>query len=370
MGRFTIVCGGTGGHLTPGIAVAQRLTTGGHVCQLLVSRKRVDRTLAAQYPELDFVAVPGVAFSWRPIGLGRFLWSVLHGIAFALRHLVRSRPDGLLAFGGFLSVSWVVMARLMRIPIFLHEANRVPGRTVRLLARIADRVYLPDGVLLMSVPPRGIRHTGMPLRREIRHIPKAEIRQRMGIGAHEKLLVVIGGSQGAASLNDWAERHAASLAADGVSLFCVTGPDKPCPPDSDLVSDLGDPVRIRWISFCDDMAGLLSAADLVVSRAGAGAIAELIACLCPSILVPYPFAADNHQQANAAALEKRGGCVVIDQTRLSHLYREVGELIFNDWMLGQLRANLRSLGGRDPAEVIAADMVAVATAAQHEEEAA
>jgi len=87
----------------------------------------------------------------------------------------------------------------------------------------------------------------------------------------------------------------------------------------------------------------------VISRAGAGTIAELVACLTPSILIPFPYAADQHQLANARDLERRGGCILVEQDKIKTLYREVHDLIYNDWLLGQLRGNLRRLNHGDPA---------------------
>ena len=108
------------------------------------------------------------------------------------------------------------------MPLVLHEANCVPGKAVRLLKRVATRLYLPDGVR-MKVPPERVRYLGYPVRREIVHILKAEAWQRLGIEVPGKLLVVIGGSQGAEALNQWVTEHFETLAEAGVSLYCVTG---------------------------------------------------------------------------------------------------------------------------------------------------
>ena len=110
-----------------------------------------------------------------------------------------------------------------------------------------------------------------------------------------------------------------------------------------FVSDMGSKVEVRTYAFHNALHELFSASDVVVSRAGAGTIAELIHCLTPSILVPYPHAADQHQLANARDLERRGGCILVEQEDLQGLYREILDLIYNDWLLGRMRSNLRSL---------------------------
>jgi UDP-N-acetylglucosamine--N-acetylmuramyl-(pentapeptide) pyrophosphoryl-undecaprenol N-acetylglucosamine transferase len=115
-------------------------------------------------------------------------------------------------------------------------------------------------------------------------------------------------------------------------------------------------VRAWFLPFCDDVGTLLSAADLVLSRAGAGTLAELIRCETPAILVPYPHAADNHQQANARFFEQQGGGLVVDQAALGTLRQEVLDTIFNDWLLNKFRENLRRMGRENCVETIVQDL--------------
>jgi UDP-N-acetylglucosamine--N-acetylmuramyl-(pentapeptide) pyrophosphoryl-undecaprenol N-acetylglucosamine transferase len=198
---------------------------------------------------------------------------------------------------------------------------------------------------------------GMPVRREVRHISKDQIRQEMNIPRHVKVLVIVGGSQGAQPLNDWASNSIPTLVAEGVWPIIVTGPGKGViGVKPRYVRDNGETVPVGIVEFHDNMHELLSCADLVVSRAGAGTIAELIACLCPSILIPYPYAADDHQLFNAVDLEQRGGCVVIPQVQLDGLLREVMELIYNDWMLSEIRRNLRLLNRGDAGDKLVKDL--------------
>lgn len=352
MRDILIICGGTGGHLTPGIALAERLQEKGHKPRLVISRKPIDAYFRDRYQQFEFISVPGAAFGFKPARLIRFFLQLGKSFGSTLK-LLRQKPDALIAFGGFLCVPFLILGRVLGIPIYLHEANRVPGRTVRLFARLADHVYLPDGVRLLGLRPGAIRHLGMPLRREINHVKKEDIRRRYNIPRHDKVLVLVGGSQGAMVLNQWVERYVKMLAADGIHVFCIAGPDKGRERVEHLKSDSDAPVQIHWIPFADNMAELYSLADLVVCRSGAGTIAELITCLCPSIQIPYPFAADEHQEANARDLEKRGGCVLVPQERIKTLYREVMDLLFNDWLLSRIRENLRAMDRSNAADTMA-----------------
>jgi UDP-N-acetylglucosamine--N-acetylmuramyl-(pentapeptide) pyrophosphoryl-undecaprenol N-acetylglucosamine transferase len=338
--KIIITCGGTGGHLAPGIALAEGLTARGHTVILFISQKRVDARLIEKYPHFNFVPVPGTAFAWHPLGLARFISSQVRGFIFSLRAMRQMRPDVMVGFGGFTSVSAVIAGRMLRIPVALHEANRVPGRTVCLLGRLVQRVYLPQGVRLSSVRAAATRHVNLPVRREISRQPRAAALERLALDPTQRVLVVFGGSQGASALNDWARSQLDRLAHAGIQVYCITGLGKGRHEVLQLSTQTYAPIRAVFAPFCDDVAGLLSAADLVVARAGAGTIAELIRCTTPAILVPYPHAASDHQRANAAFFEKQGGGIVVDQMFISTLHAEVLDVIFNDWLLHKFRTNL------------------------------
>jgi UDP-N-acetylglucosamine--N-acetylmuramyl-(pentapeptide) pyrophosphoryl-undecaprenol N-acetylglucosamine transferase len=354
--RFIISCGGTGGHLSPGISLAEGLTARGHEVTLLISEKKVDARLVEKYPQFNFLRVPGMGFTWHPVGLLRCLISQIRGALFCLRLVRTQRPDGIVGFGGFTSAGIAVAGRLKHIPVALHESNRVPGLAIRVLGRIAQRVYLPAGVRLASVRARYIRYVGMPVRSEIRRLPVADARVALGLDPGQKVLAVFGGSQGSGPLNDFVRTHLAALAAEGIQIYCVTGLGKGEPETLILPARSGVKVRAIFVPFCDRVAQLLSAADLVVSRAGAGTIAELIRCETPAILVPFPQAADNHQRANASFFERQGGGVVVEQSRLAAMPAEVMDAIFNDWLLQKFRANLQRMDRANSLNLLLMDL--------------
>ena len=356
MSLYVIACGGTGGHMAPGIAVAEELKSRGHDCVLLVSRKGVDGKLSAKYKDLRFERAPGRGFAGGVLGFIPFAFSQLHSIFFAWG-LLREKPASVMAFGGFTSTGVVVAAKLRGIPVALHEANRNPGKAVRTLRHFAQRLYLPDGVRLPGVPASVVRYLGYPVRKEIRCADKKAARAEFGFDAASKLLVVLGGSQGASPLNKWAGDNAKALCANGISLCCVCGPDKDVPADFEMPDNMGRTAKARFLPFCDRMGELLSSADVIVSRAGAGSIAEIVECGVPSILVPYPFAADNHQMANARYLEQQGGCVVLEQDRIEGLLSEVLDLAFSDWLLNRLSFNLEQIRRPNCASETATDLI-------------
>lgn len=343
---FIIACGGTGGHLSPGIALAERLTEKGFHCTLLVSKKKIDSRLSEKYASLDFMQAPGCAFSLSPKGFGKFLFNLGQSLAFGFSLFLRRRPAAFVSFGGFLTVGLAIASRLLFIPVVLHEANRVPGKAVRWMSRIATRVYLPPGVRLKGITPLAVRSTGFPVRKEMFPHDKTESRQKIGVPATGKLLAIFGGSQGAKPLNDWIKQDLQRFIDNGISVFCVTGPDKNA--DSEEVtreyrSRDGVPVFVRFTAFCDDMSSALSAADLVISRSGAGSLAEFVACGVPAVLIPYPFAADNHQEANAKFFREKGAGLMIPQTEIASLSDISLSLISDDSLLDKLRSNIEKM---------------------------
>jgi len=343
MSRFLISCGGTGGHLSPGIALGEALVARGHKATLLISNKKVDARLIEKYAHLTFLRIPGAPFSLNPVGFARFFVKQATAFFYGINLVRTHRPDAIIGFGGFTTSSVILAGAMFKVPVVLHEANRVPGRAIRLLGRLARRVYLPPGIRLSDVRMSALREMGLPVRKEIVREPRATALQSFGFDPRFNVLVVLGGSQGATSLNDWAYKNAAPLALEGVQVCCVTGLGKHEPEVLHFTTRRGEPIKASFFPFCDRMGALLSAADLVVSRAGAGTIAELIRCTTPAVLIPYPFAADNHQWANARFFEMQGGGLVIAQEHLHDLATEVRDVISNDWLMKKFRANLQRM---------------------------
>ena len=356
MSSFLIACGGTGGHLAPGIALAEALHARGHTTTLFISQKKVDARLCEHYPQLNTLRVPSAPFGWRPDVHLRFHWQQAQGLLFSLRFIREHRPDAIIAFGGFASGAVVFAGKLLGVPVALHEANRIPGLAIRVLSRFAQRLYLPPGVRLPGRLGLVVRHTGLPVRREVARIPRAEACALLGINPAQRLLVLFGGSQGSTPLNNWIRDNLAALAQEGVQVWGVTGLGKGEHGVRELHAKNGTVVRAWFEPFTDRVGTLLSAADLVLSRAGAGTIAELVRCETPAILIPYPHAADNHQQANAAYFEQQGGGIAVAERDLTGLRQEVLDVLFNDWLLNKFRVNLHRMSQENTIDTIVQDL--------------
>ena len=359
--RVLIACGGTGGHLAPGIALAQTLISRGHSCELLISQKKVDQELIKKYPNLVFRNMPAISLGKThshisPLAFFQFTARQISSLFFCAKIFRRFRPHAVVGFGGFSSLSAAVCAASTRTPVFLHEANQKVGDSIRALARFAQIIYLPPGIENHKLPARKVKLLGLPMRTDMQMVARDEARKALGFPLRGKLLVIMGGSQGAGALNDWARDHLDILLENGIHLYCVTGLGKGDPRAVEHQLSLGQIAKAIFVPFSDQMHLLYAAADLVVGRAGAGTISELIRFRTPSILVPYPFAAERHQHANAQWLEKLGGCVVIDESKIETLTNEVLHTLKSDTLMDSLKSNLRKIDLGDPAKTIAEEI--------------
>ena len=308
--RVLIMAGGTGGHVFPALAVAERLREQRAEVQWLGSRDGM---------EAHLVAARGFAFHALAVrglrGNGVLGWllaplRVCAAVLAALRVLRRVRPQVVLGMGGYASGPGGVAAWLARTPLVVHEQNAVPGLTNRVLARIATRVLeaFPG-----SFPARaGARHTGNPVRADIAALPPPAARARSGDDSLH--LLVLGGSQGARRLNEAVPAALAGLAPPLRVQVRHQAGARHVAAAREAYARHG--LGIEPLAFIDDMAGSYAWADLVLCRAGAMTVAELAAAGVAAVLVPYPHAVDDHQSANARHLVAAGGAVLLPDREL------------------------------------------------------
>lgn len=356
--RILIACGGTGGHLAPGIALAQRLHSHGDSAQLLISSKQVDKRLIQNYPELTFHGLGASALKKGPLGALQTAWGQFTSTIHCLRLIAQHRPTAVIGFGGFTTFSAGLAAWLTRTPLFLHDSNHKAGRVVRYLAKFAKRVYLPHGTTQIprSISEKKVTYANTPLRSDLQHITKEDARRALGMPVRGKMIFVTGGSQGAHSINEWAADHEEAILKAGYHLYCLTGPANENDHTKEINLPLGYVAKSVFEKFSDKMHLLYAASDLVIARAGAGTINELVAFERPCILIPYPFAADDHQRANASYVERNGGCVILEQTHLDKLFAEATYILKSSTLPEALSENLKKMQGEDPCKIIINDI--------------
>lgn len=347
--RVLLSGGGTAGHIYPALTVADRL--------------------AAAHDDVTFVGTPdglearlvpeaGVTFRGLPsMGFDRARFSTLliAGLLTVLSTLRAwwwlgsSRPHVVMGFGGYVSLPVGIAAVLRGIPLVLHEQNSVPGLANRVLSRWASVVgvtYEESAVLLPRA--RRIELTGNPVRGEVLRSSSESGRKRLGIQDGDAVLLVFGGSRGARHINEaMIGLRDDLMAVDGLVVVHVAGPH-----EADAVrSGIGNEADGRWQvhEYLGFMGDAIAAADLVVCRAGATTIAELTALGATSILVPYPFATDDHQTKNAATLVAHGAAVLVADSELDgdRLGSEILRLLSDPAARANMAAASRALARTD-----------------------
>lgn len=337
--RVAIACGGTGGHLFPGLAVAERLRTEGAEVTLLVSSKEIDQQALAREQRFSIVTLPAVGLSGR--GCLRFGWEAWRSWRLARRQFASAPPDVLLSMGGFTSAPPALAARGRGAPVVLHEGNAVPGRANRVLARIACRafVYFPSAADRLRVPQ--VTVVGMPVRGCFRPRDPGPARVALGLVPTRPVLLVVGGSQGARGVNEAVVRAAPTLvrAVPGLQFLHLSGVR-----DEAAVRAAYREAGLDAVvcAFLEGMDSALAAADGVIARAGASSLAEVAAMGVPPLLIPYPHAADDHQLANARAVAATGGARVVreDEATPERLGAEVVPLLLDPAVREALRRGL------------------------------
>jgi UDP-N-acetylglucosamine--N-acetylmuramyl-(pentapeptide) pyrophosphoryl-undecaprenol N-acetylglucosamine transferase len=400
-----IACGGTGGHLFPGIAVAEELKKQGHNVLLLISEKKVDSQASEKYGMLDFITVPAIAkpstFSLKMLP---FLLRLQKSIRQCRAILKEHQCDIVLGMGGFTSLPPVYAGKRLGLATYVHDSNALPGKANRLTSRWCRKVLLGLKAAAPYFKPDKVVITGTPVRQELTApLRQDRARATFGLPSDGYAVLVMGGSQGAKQLNSVVVEAAQTLqsleinkttshnnstppntktsAQKAAELITATAPMAPLSgstrqrtvkqeksqassiihflhitgaADYERIKDLTKDIQgYQVIPFCDDMAAAYAACDASICRAGASSMTELSYVGMPSILVPYPYAADDHQTVNAQVFQKAGAAILRQESELdtSTLVDDLTQ-IFQEDIHQSMSQNCESLAVKDAANQI------------------
>lgn len=366
--RLVITGGGTGGHLFPGIAVADELLARYPDSEVLFigTGREIDRRALADKPyrqaTLTGSGLKGISWAGQMVSLAR----VPVGLWQALLLLRKFKPHLVLGVGGYVTGPVLLAARMLGITSCIHEQNSVPGLTNRLLGRFVDRVFLSLPDQSGYFPAAKTILVGNPLRLELLAAARqAEMTESSKVSpAKEKKitnhLLVLGGSQGAHRVNQLMVEAARLLAAQGITpaIRHQTGRH-----DQEMATEQYHQagVEAEVQTFVNDMAAAYLAADLVVSRAGATTLAELALFGKPALLIPYPHAADDHQRRNAEIMVNQGAARLLPEKDLSprDLAGQIRELLADEEARIKMAAQARKMARPQAAAEIIAQGLAV-----------
>ena len=359
--RVAIACGGTGGHLFPGLAVADQLLRRGCATTLLISPKEVDQEAVRGISGMEIVTLPAV-------GLKRgseiaFVRGFIRSYRTAAKLFKSRPPQAVLAMGGFTSAPPILAAKRAGARTFLHESNTIPGRANRWLSRVVHCAFVGFPAAAGRLRNRNVTITGTPVRPCFQVREAAGCRVELGLDPARPVLLVMGGSQGASGINELLLQSLPLLASRARDLqwLHLTGTG-----DMDKVRKAYAASKLRAVvhPFFAEMDLALGAATAAVCRAGASSLAELAAMRVPAVLVPYPAATDNHQFHNARAFEATGAARLLEQKSATPetLVQLLLELIEKPSVHEKMRSALAQWHAPHAAEQIAEAMLALAGA--------
>ena len=353
MTTIVLSAGGTGGHLFPAQALAQEMLRRGR--DVVVMTDARGRNYGSAFPGARVESVPAASFAGRS-ALSRLLapFAILSGVFVGFGKLLRLKPSAVIGFGGYPSLPVMLAAWLGGYPTAIHEQNAILGRVNRRMAGHV-RAVAASLPLVRFVPSDASRivYTGNPVRPEAASLSGKPYLPPSDDGPIR--LLVFGGSQGARALSETVPRALALLPEDLRKRLEVVHQSRPEDLEATRAAYAKAGVQAELASFFDDLPQRMAWAHLVISRSGASTIAELTAIGRPAILIPYPFATDDHQTANAAVMEKNGAAVVAQQRDLTatKLARIIEDLLRSPDKLTVSASAARGLGKPDAAARLA-----------------
>jgi len=327
--RILFAGGGTAGHLMPAINIARemkRIDKG--VIPLFVGKRGgIERNIVARFG-FDIEEIDVIGMKRSPMGIIRFLLNWNRSVKQALEVIERFDPVAVVGAGGYVSAPAIRAAHKMGKLIFLQEQNSLPGLAARSVAKFADTIFTAYESAGLYLGKSRCRVMGNPIRGDIAGSDRNESIRKFGLNPGKKTLLVLGGSSGAAGINETiAELILSDFLPGDWQILWQTGERDY---DKSRLRIAGDKLKGAMLPFIDDMPAAYASADLVLSRAGAMALSEIEAARLASVLIPYPHATGDHQTLNAKILEKAGAAIVINEGKLSGTLKQILTSLFID----------------------------------------
>ena len=354
--KIMVSCAGTGGHVYPGIAVANELRYRHPEWEFLFvgcsDEFGIEKKLVPDNG-YDLACINVDSFEtfyskWKKI---KVAFSLFGSLGEALKEISKFKPDMVLGMGGFVCGPVVLAAKLKNIPTLIAEQNVIPGKTNKILSAFADRICISfEASKQYMIKSDRCILTGNPLRREFDMFSRESSRKMLGLSDTDKMVLVFGGSLGAQNLNKAVIKLISELMENrDVRLFFITGEENHAECLRELAEknvDISKHSHINVMPYSDEMPKLMNAADLAVCRSGATTIAEINYIGIPAVYVPLKHAANDHQRKNAmAGVEKKAALMVEDDENLAdNLMKQVKYLLANTSVRAKMAANSKSMG--------------------------
>ena len=340
--RAILAAGGTAGHINPALAIAREIVSNGGEVLFIGNEGKMEQELVPKEGfNIKCIKVSGLKRSLSPKNIVA-LWQAAGGVLKTRSIIKEFNPDIVIGCGGYVSGPAVLAAAKLKIPTLIHEQNAFAGMTTKILCRYADTVCISFEESRKYLSAKNIVLTGNPVRENILELSSDEARARLGLT--RKLVLVFGGSLGAKKINDTMEQFV--FETDG-SFDVVWGTGNRC--YDEIMQRIGGkeiPENIKIMPYIYNMDEIMSAADVVVSRAGAITLGEICAKGKCAVLIPSPYVANNHQEYNARAMEKNGAAELICEGDLNAktLKEKLDSILKNPEKMQKMQANALEMG--------------------------
>ena len=348
--KILIATGGTGGHIYPAVAFGREAKKN-HQVIFIGGRGGMEEKI-----------VTGEGFMFLPIPVGKILrrftlknitnmYNFAKGIFAAGSAVRKEKPAVIIGFGGYVCAPVVIAGWFSRVPVVLHEQNAIPGLTNKVLMRFARKVFASFPGTEKVFKGKGL-YTGNPVREEIGSLTKEAARKALNIGEGRSVISIIGGSQGARTMNAIVFEALKKLDRGNVEVLWMTG-EKDHPVYAEKLNEFSG-TKPRLSMFFGNMQEVYAATDLLIARAGATTVSEVIKCSVPAIFIPFPAAANNHQVFNAKSVAEKGAALMFEEKNLTpeKLAAELSRLLTDKVTVEKIKDNIKKIKTEDSAKIM------------------
>ena len=322
--KFIIVAGGTGGHIFPALSLVEKI----------MENKKNEVLYIGTTDRMESEIIPSKGIPYKGIkvhGLRKNaiknfknVFDIFGSIKECKKIIKDFKPDAVVGFGGYVSFPVIIAAHKLKVPVFLHEQNVIPGKTNKMLSKLSKKVFISFKESEKYFKKNKAIYSGNPCLERAKNIKKHN-KVELGFNKNKKLILIVMGSEGSSAMSEILFDYLRGFNDPDKEILFVTGRRQ----YADLSNNLKVPSSVKMVGFYNDLPGIMKSADLIISRAGASTISEIIGTSIPSIIIPSPYVANNHQYYNALSLESSGVSVMIEQDKFS---RELLENTIKDML--------------------------------------
>lgn len=339
--RVVISAGGTGGHIYPAIAIINKIKEMEPNSEFLYigTHNRMETEIVPKHG-IPFKSIEIYGFYRKKIWKnGKTIYCFLKSIKKAKQLIKNFQPDIVIGVGGYVTGPVIYAAHKLHIKTFIHEQNSVPGKANLFLSRYVDLIGVSFKSSLKEFPKNKTIFTGNPCSEDALK-KQAMDKRELGLSNHKKLVLIVMGSLGASKINEFLSSSLNAFQGKNYEILFVTGKQ-----DYKLISEKKYPSNVKIVPYIENMTRIMKKTDIVVSRAGASTLSEIIALKIPSILIPSPYVPNNHQYKNALDLIQAKAAILLEEKELKGdiLVRTIDTLINDDKTILQMKQNLKTI---------------------------